>query len=411
MLPHRISLRSITVVLDGKVRTISNEAANYNAIVEALRQPEHDEQFIRDLIDIPSFIKRLTFGRVVIEGDKVLFNGDTQSGYMADRIINHLHAGVDIAPYARFIDNLMDNPTEYVREDLFKWVEAGDMPFTDDGCFLAYKYVQDDYYSAHTGTNGKVFHGLGEFVTMPRSECDLSRSSCSTGLHFCSFKYLGSYSSNRRIIIVKVHPSNVTAIPPDYGMQKGRCCAYTVVGELPSDQVQDILRGRLVVRSFKEFKLRGDVEEGDDELLNQAVEVGNFERPVEDDVEDDQGVEPEYDDDDVEGSGDDDDDYEEQVDQASAEVLEDEEATAEEEQEDLQPVVSPPKPQIEKPVVKADTKPAKKGKGKVTFTHNGVTYTAKKVLKLIEENGQRGTSKKTGIPRTTLQSWLAIIKG
>lgn len=391
MLPHRISLRSVTVVLDGKVRTISNEAANYDAIVSALRMPEHDEQYIRDLIDIPSFIKRLTFGRVVIDGEQVIFNGVSQTGYMAERILAHLHAGVDIAPYARFLDNLMDNPTEYVREDLFKWVESGDMPFTEDGCFLAYKYVQDDYFSAHSGVNGKVFHGLGEFVTMPRSECDLSRSSCSTGLHFCSFKYLGHYNSNRRIIIVKVHPSNVTAIPPDYGMQKGRCCAYTVVGELPKEQVQDILRGKLVIRSFKEFKLREEVAAGDDNLLNAAVEVGNFERPVEADSEDDV---------------------------VSAERIAEVFSDAEIDPEDLVPVVSPPIVQqparIEKPVVKAKTEPKAKpakGKGKVSFTHNGVTYTEKKLLKLIEENGQRGTSKKTGIPRTTLQSWLSIIKG
>lgn len=372
MLPHRISPRSVSVLLDGRFRTISNEAANYQAIVDALHQPEHDEAAIRDLIDIPSFVKRMTYGRVVIEGDTVLFNGMAQTSYMAERLIAHLHAGMDVTPYARFMDNLLDNPTEYVREDLFKWVESGDMPFTEDGCFLAYKYVQEDYYSAHSGLNGKVYHGLGEFVTMPRSECDLTRSSCSTGLHFCSFKYLGNYASNRRIIIVKVHPSNVTAIPPDYGMQKGRCCAYTVVGELPKEQVQDILRGKMVIRSFQEFRLREEMAEGDDELLNAPVEVGELERPVED------AVEPEDD------------------------------------QEDLPPVVAPNiQPlSVEKPVVKAKTAPnPAKGKGKVSFTHNGVTYSPKKILKLIEENGQRGTSKKTGIPRTTLQSWLAIIKG
>ncbi|MBB5276286.1 hypothetical protein HNR26_002338 [Rhizobium rosettiformans] len=391
MLPHRISGRSLSVLVDGRFRTITNQAVNFDTIVDLLRSGTATEDEVRDLIDIPTFIKKATFGRVEVTEGEVIFNGLPQTGYMAERILKHLHAGLDIGPYARFLDNLMDNPTQYVREDLFKWVEAGDMPFTEDGCFLAYKYVQDDYYSAHSGANGKVFHGLGEFVTMPRSECDLSRSSCSTGLHFCSFKYLGHYNTNRRIIIVKVHPSNVTAIPPDYGAQKGRCCAYTVVGELPQDQVHDILRGRLVVRSFKEFRF-GEVAQGDDELLNAQVTVDNFERPPEPE-DDDQGVEEEHEEDLVEDEG--------EYDSVSPTEID---------PEDLEPVVAPPAP-VEKPVVKAKTKPAKKGKGKVTFTHNDVTYSPKKILKLIEENGQRGTSKKTGIPRTTLQSWLSIIKG
>ncbi|MDW9491742.1 hypothetical protein [Sinorhizobium meliloti] len=382
MLPHRISDRSLSVLVDGRFRTITNQAINFDAIVALLRSGEATEDAVRDLIDIPTFIKKATFGRVEITEGEVVFNGIVQSGYMADRILQHLHAGVDIGPYARFLDNLMDNPSEYVREDLFKWVEAGDMPFTEDGCFLAYKYVREDYYSAHSGKNGKVFHGLGEFVTMPRSECDPSRSSCSTGLHFCSFKYLGDYNQNRRIIIVKVHPSNVTAIPPDYGMQKGRCCAYTVVGELPQDQVQDILRGRLVLRSFKEFRL-GEVSHGDDKLLNTAVEVGDFELPAEPDVEGENGVEAEQVE---EGSGDED---------------------------DLVAVVAP-NPAVAHAIrhsePKKDAKTTTKAKAKV-FTHKGVDYTAKKILKLIEQLGQRGASKKTGIPRTTLQSWIAIIKG
>lgn len=404
MLPHRISDRSLSVLVDGRFRTITNQAINFDAIVDLLRSGEATEDAVRDLIDIPSFIKKRTFGRVEVTDGEVVFNGMVQSGYMADRILQHLHAGVDIEPYARFLDGLMDNPTEYVREDLFKWVEAGDMPFTEDGCFLAYKYVQEDYYSAHTGRNGKVYHGLGEFVTMPRSECDLSRSSCSTGLHFCSFKYLGDYNSNRRIIIVKVHPSNVTAIPPDYGMQKGRCCAYTVVGELPQEQVRDVLRGRLVIRTFKEFRL-GEVKNGDDTLLNSPVEVGTFERPEEPELEEENGVEVEHEEDIVEGSGDED------------EVEHD--ATVVEGFDMYTPQINAvaPNPAVAHAITnpklartQAEKPKAAKAKAKV-FTHKGVDYTAKKILKLVEQFGQRGASKKTGVPRTTLQSWIAVIKG
>lgn len=417
MLPHRISPRSVSVLIDGRFRVVSNETANYQAIVDALRDGG-DEQLIRDLIDIPAFVARATYGRVQIVGEEVHFNGALVTNYMATRILAHLHAGIDIGPYARFLDNLMDNPTEYVREDLFKWVEAGEMPFTEDGCFLAYKYVQEDYYSAHSGKNGKVLHELGTFVTMPRSECDLSRTSCSTGLHFCSYKYLGHYNSNRRIIIVKVHPSNVTAIPPDYGMQKGRCCAYTVVGELSREEVNDILGGKLVVRSFREFKL-GDVAQGDDELLNAPVRVGNFEPRVEPELDLNIGA-PEYEDDVVAGVEEEDEDEGEYdavspyaVENAVADLF-DAGPVDSDSVEDLMPVIAP-NPAVTASARAAGDAPKKTTKPKVGkptefTTKTGVTVKAKALVKAVNELGQRGAAKKLNVPRTSIQEWLKALK-
>ncbi|MEQ8308082.1 MAG: hypothetical protein RIA09_16225 [Hoeflea sp.] len=366
MLPYRVSDRSLSVLIEGKFRTVPASAINFDTIVERLRAGDATEAEIRDLVDVKTYVSKITSGRVDITEEAVFFNGNQLTGYMANRVLAHLHQGHDIKPFAAFIDNLMDNPNAEVREDLFKWVEAGDMAFTEDGCFLAYKYVQDDYYSAYTGKNGKVYHGLGTFVTMPRSECDPSRNNtCSSGLHFCSYGYLGSYNQNHRIIIVKIHPSNVTAIPAEYHLQKGRCCAYTVVGELPQDRLGDVLRGRAVLRSFDEIRLSNSkMTYGDDALLNTPVEVSDFEenesRVEEDDPEVDDVVEPEA------------------------------------------------KPE---PVAKKKSKKDKKAKkGKVSsFEHDGNRYTAKKLLKLVAEHGQRGVSRITGIPRTTLQSWLSII--
>ena len=74
---------------------------------------------------------------------------------------------------------------------------------------------------------------------MSRKECDKERDNvCSTGLHFCSLEYLpnfGSSSNGERTVIVKVNPKDVTSIPSDYNMSKGRCCEYEVVGEHVGD--------------------------------------------------------------------------------------------------------------------------------------------------------------------------------
>ena len=54
---------------------------------------------------------------------------------------------------------------------------------------------------------------------------------CSHGLHFCGRGYLGSYPGSRTVIL-EINPADVVSIPSDYNNHKGRCCKYTVIGEL-----------------------------------------------------------------------------------------------------------------------------------------------------------------------------------
>ncbi len=46
----------------------------------------------------------------------------------------------------------------------------------------------------------------------------------------------------------------------------------------------------------------------------------------------------------------------------------------------------------------------------MAFTRNGSTYAASAIKAGIEKHGQRGYSRLTGIPRTTLQDWLLKIE-
>jgi hypothetical protein len=57
---------------------------------------------------------------------------------------------------------------------------------------------------------------------------------CSSGLHFCSREYLPHYGSAEggRVVVIKINPQDVVAIPSDYENAKGRCCRYEVLREL-----------------------------------------------------------------------------------------------------------------------------------------------------------------------------------
>lgn len=215
---------------------VSRSHQNYNAIIDALKAKEWHR--IHDLINVSKQIAvaiketNSDNGRIQICSDAgvILFDGYEIRNTLVDRIIKMLADGFDVKPMCNFLENCMDLRKE-VADRIFDWIEAGCMPITEDGCFLAYKRVRDDYMSFY---DGKTLNPVGGWVRLPRSMCDDNQhNTCSKGLHFCSQGYLPSYHGGAgRILVLKVNPKDVVAIPVEYGTAKGRACAYEVVTEL-----------------------------------------------------------------------------------------------------------------------------------------------------------------------------------
>jgi hypothetical protein len=242
MFAYTLTPNSINLFIGGKPRTLDKTHANYEAIRDALKlrhtipaqyQAKWEEALL-ELIDIRAFVAKVTEGRVQVSDDTVLFSGKPVHSVIRDRLLTLLAEGFDIHPLAKFLDKLMDNPTESSRDDLYLWLEHSKMPITADGDFLAYKYVNQDFTSCH---DRKTRNDIGSVVEMPREECDTNRhSTCSTGLHFCAFDYLTQMGgSGNRTVILKINPRDVTAIPADYHNAKGRACRYEVIGEVEGE--------------------------------------------------------------------------------------------------------------------------------------------------------------------------------
>jgi hypothetical protein len=68
---------------------------------------------------------------------------------------------------------------------------------------------------------------------MPRNQVDEDKDrTCSHGLHFCAQSYLSQYhGGNGKVVIVKINPADVCAIPSDYANAKGRCSKYLVFSD------------------------------------------------------------------------------------------------------------------------------------------------------------------------------------
>lgn len=228
----------LTIVFDeGDSVTVYPTNPQYLNIVEALNVKDFTK--VRALSN-PAAVVQEKIARVVKRGvalvelrDGVVYYKDEPlHNTLTDRIIKMSQEGYDIEPMTKFLANLQDNPSFRAVNELYSFLEKGNLPITEDGFFLAYKRVKSDYTDIYTGT---ISNAVGATVEMPRNQVDEEKSrTCSAGLHFCSRDYLPKYgtSPGNRTIIVKINPADVVAIPADYQETKGRTCRYFVIGEL-----------------------------------------------------------------------------------------------------------------------------------------------------------------------------------
>ena len=145
----------------------------------------------------------------------------------------------------RFLDNLMVNPSFRAVNELYTLLENHGLPITDDGCFLAYKAVRNDYTDIRTGTFNNA---VGQVVQMLRNQVNENyHEDCSHGLHCGSLGYVVDFGhftkgqpvgpGGNRLLVVKVNPKDVVSVPHYAGHTKMRVCEYVVV-----DEIKDVVK-------------------------------------------------------------------------------------------------------------------------------------------------------------------------
>ncbi len=244
MASYILTTDGVSVYVKGALKSVSRDSLAYPQVVAAIQRdagPEEIEKLMTsDLDKVSDAVEALKDQRitdeVAIEGGAVTFKGKPVDNTLTARMLRQLREGFDLKPMARFLENLMQNPSYRAVQDLYTFLEYGKMPITEDGCFLAYKKVRANYHDIRTGT---IDNSVGQVVSMLRNGVDEDPNrTCSYGLHVCSFDYLPSYASapDDRVMIPKVNPRDVVAIPKDYNNTKMRVSRYEVVGELESYQ-------------------------------------------------------------------------------------------------------------------------------------------------------------------------------
>lgn len=247
----------VSLVVNNRPYTIEKTHPNYWSVLNAIRDDEWHK--VPDLINLTQVVQAYVKAtlpdtsdlRVDLASGTVTFRGNALPTVMVQHILDMAADKFDIVPMSNFLSNLYANPSNRAVTELYGWMEKNGITITGDGYMLVYKRVRDDYKSFH---DGSTENNIGEYVSMSRNKVDDdSTRTCSHGLHFCSQSYLPSYSGGRgRVLLLKLDPADVVAIPTDYNSAKGRACRYLVLDELKDDarvevEIRDVMPQPVVV--------------------------------------------------------------------------------------------------------------------------------------------------------------------
>lgn len=253
-----ITKSSLTIVIGAKPYIIDNTHRNFEKIKDAIKANASDESII-SLIDVTTSVNEYTQGKIRVANGQVFYKDIYMKNTLTDRMLTMMDEGFNIDSMCKFMDNLHQNPSKTAVDELYLFLEACNLPITEDGHFLAYKKVRHDYKDIHSGS---FDNSIGAKPMMDRNMVDDNRNNtCSQGLHFASYSYMahfGGTSNSDRIVIVKINPADVVSIPSDYNNAKGRCWTYEVVNEVPNDGKTEIkndcITDKVAYKKVKEEK-------------------------------------------------------------------------------------------------------------------------------------------------------------
>lgn len=236
----------IIFFFNGKPLKVEKGSSQYARIIKAFDLPEQDqEEAISEILNQKSGV--FAQDGFHVSPENVFYKEDRLPTVLANKVRSLIEEGLPISIFAKFWDNLKKNPSSSSVRELYDFLAYKELPITEDGCFLAYKGLQSDFWSISGNINtkvikgkvdsqGRIFNGVGEEIEVERYMVDDNREHhCSFGLHAGSLDYARGFSRGK-LVVVKINPKDVVSVPTDYDCQKCRVTAYTVVSEFVLDE-------------------------------------------------------------------------------------------------------------------------------------------------------------------------------
>lgn len=165
---------------------------------------------------------------------------------------------------------------EHSAQELMDFLKKNDLPIASDGCIVAYKrltvHARDLGIFVDTHSR-KVTQRVGTRVFMKAEMVDPDRrNECSNGLHVGRRDYMSSFGGDT-IVLVKIRPEDVIAVPKDYSGSKMRCCAYTIVAEVSGEALQRLSQSQDMTEVPTAAQMLTRVLKGDHAFTTEMVEI------------------------------------------------------------------------------------------------------------------------------------------
>jgi hypothetical protein len=228
--PLILTDESVVLMVDGNLKEVKNSHGQFQNVVNLIKQGKLQEAL--DAFDITSKLNLHSSHKFYVLDGVVYLNASKPEplpAALSDRVIAFADNGLDFQPLVNFWNNLKQNPSRESVKDLYAFLLHNNIPITKDGCFVAYKRVNDKYMDIQTG---KFDNHPGKSPSMDRADVDADRNvTCSRGLHVAAFNYANSFYPNGHLMEIKVNPADVVSVPVDYNNEKMRVCKYYVVKE------------------------------------------------------------------------------------------------------------------------------------------------------------------------------------
>lgn len=234
-----INQAGIVLFLDNKPVKLEKGSSQYAKIIEAFDLPENEQEAaIRKALEKTA--ERAEKNGFKISPEEVSYKGETLPKALAEKVRSIHREGLPLNLFEKFWQNIQDNPSSSSVRELYDFLAYKELPITDDGCFLAYKGLESDFWSisgnkdtkvvkGQIDNRGRILNSVGAEIEVKRRDVDDNRDHhCSFGLHVGSLDYARGFARGS-VVVVKVNPKDVVSVPTDYNCQKCRVSAYKVV--------------------------------------------------------------------------------------------------------------------------------------------------------------------------------------
>ena len=220
-----------------KVYNIDSSHPNWQTVLDKL--DAEDYEGLEELLSVKKAVEVYTSSSgIEVDDIGVKYNGNYIDNYLTTKILEFMKAKLPVKPLLNFLSKVLQNPSRRAVQELYKFLEHGQMPLTPTGNFLAYKSVREDYKDWYSN---KFLNTIGSEHTMARNDvCDDPDLGCSYGFHVGTLAYATEFNQgSNRLVVVEVDPSDVVSVPHDCQNQKLRTAKYKVVGEFEKPLAND----------------------------------------------------------------------------------------------------------------------------------------------------------------------------